>query len=78
VVLPEHGQEIPGKREVRKQQAARARCVKTQECRGSHAEAEAFPIHKSIEPAEERSSTGSVWDPADRVAEAEAVAGRVE
>ncbi len=35
-------------------------------------------MSESIEPAEERASAGPIWCPANRVAKAEAIAGRVE
>jgi hypothetical protein len=50
---------------------------KIEERSEGHTEAEALPVGKRIESAE-KTSANSVKDLADRVAEAEAVAGRVE
>jgi hypothetical protein len=77
LILPEHGEQVWGRREVRERWAWRVR-LKVQEGCGRHPEAEALSVHESIEPAENLSSTGSFWNQTDRVTEAEAVASRVE
>jgi hypothetical protein len=78
LILPEHGEQVWSGRKVRERWAWRTRRLKVQEGSGRHSEAEALSIHESVEPVENLSSTGSFWNQTDRVAEAEAIASRVE